>query len=318
MWVVRAAGVMLLSAVAAVAAPSLAQSSRRSHEAAGSPRQSNFAGEIDIGRGRGLYLQCAGRGGPTVILESGIHDSSDVWTLSDAKPPVVGSPTVFRGVAHFAHDCMYDRPGTIRYTNPPALTTRSSRAPMPRTIQSMVADLHAVLHKAGVPGPYLLAAHSYGGLIVRYYAQRYPREVAGMVLVDAFGTNIKRLFGRPWPRYKRLLNFPGVPLEKDPGWETVDVDGAIKAINNARLPRMPLAVISKTEPFATGPGTPKDLTRKLEQVWPKVQSALVNLEPLTPHIFATGSNHYVEINDPDLTISVIRLILDRARHARAG
>jgi hypothetical protein len=61
---------------------------------------------------------------------------------------------------------------------------------------------------------------------------------------------------------------------------------------------MPLAVISKTEPFATAPGTPKDLTRKLEQVWPKVQSALVNLEPLTPHIFATGSNHYVELTTP--------------------
>jgi hypothetical protein len=43
---------------------------------------------------------------------------------------------------------------------------------------------------------------------------------------------------------------------------------------------------------------------------------LVNLEPRTPHIFATGSDHYVEINDPDLTTSVIRLVLDRARHSR--
>ena len=81
---------------------------------------------------------------------------------------------------------------------------------------------------------------------------------------------------------------------------------------------MPLAVISKTAPFATAPGTPKDLTRKLEQVWPKVQSALVNLEPLTPHIFATGSDHYIEINDPDLTIGVIRVVLDRARHGSTG
>jgi len=236
----------------------------------------------------------------------------------DAKPPVVGSPTVFTGVARFTHVCMYDRPGTIRYRNPPALTTRSSPAPMPRTIQSMVADLHALLHKAGVPAPYLLVAHSYGGLIIRYYAQRYPREAAGMVLVDAFGTNIKRLFGRLWARYKHLLNFPGTPPEHDPDWETVDADRAIHAINNARLPRMPLAVISKTEPFATAPGTPKDLTRKLEQVWPAVQSALVKLEPVTPHIFATGSDHYVELNDPDLTISVIRLILDRVRHGRTG
>ena len=71
----------------------------------------------------------------------------------------------------------------------------------------MVADRHALRHKAGVSGPYLLAAHSYGGLIVRYHAQKYPRETAGMVLLDAFGTNIKRLFGRLWPRYAHLLNF---------------------------------------------------------------------------------------------------------------
>jgi pimeloyl-ACP methyl ester carboxylesterase len=118
----------------------------------------------------------------------------------------------------------------------------------------MVADLHALLHKAGVPAPYLLVALSYGGLIVRDYAQMYPREAAGMVLVDGFGANIKRLFGRLWPRYEHLLNFPGTPLENDLGWETVDADAAIKAINNAELPRMPLAVISKTEPFATALG----------------------------------------------------------------
>jgi pimeloyl-ACP methyl ester carboxylesterase len=319
MSLMRVAAAMLLTAVAGFAAesgPSLARSPRHAGEAPSSARQGNFVGEINIGGARKLYLRCAGRGGPTVVLESGIHDSSDVWTLTDAKAPVVGRPAVFRGVARLTHVCMYDRPGTIRYTDPPALTTRSSSARMPRTLQSMVADLHALLHKAGVPSPYLLVAHSYGGLIVRGYAQRHPREAAGMVLVDAFGPNIKRLFGRLWPRYEHLLNSPGTPLENDPGWETVDADGAIKAINDAKLPRMPLAVISKTEPFATAPGVPKDLTRKLEQVWPKVQSALVKLEPLTPHILATGSDHYVEINDPDLTISVIKLILDRVRHRR--
>ena len=304
-----------LSAVVAIAVPSLAGTLTSAH-AAGSTRHGNFTGRVNVGGGRQLYLRCAGRGAPTVILESGIHDSSDVWTLSDPKPPVVGSPSVFNGVARFTHVCMYDRPGTIRYTSPPALTTRSSPAPMPRTLQSMVTDLHALLHKAGVPGPYLLVAHSYGGLIVRYYAQTYPRETAGMVLIDAFGTNIKQLFGRLWPRYARLLNFPGTPLEHDAGWETVDANHAISAINNAKLPKMPLAVISKTAPFATAPGTPLDLMRKLEEVWPKVQSVLVKLEPLTPHIFATGSDHYIEVNDPDLTISVIKLILDRTRHHR--
>jgi hypothetical protein len=95
-----------------------AQASKRARETTGSPRQGNFARGIPIGEGRKLYLQCAGRGRPTVILESGIHDSSDVWTLSDPKPPLVGSPSVFIGVARFTHVCMYDRPGPIRYTSP--------------------------------------------------------------------------------------------------------------------------------------------------------------------------------------------------------
>lgn len=46
---------------------------------------------------------------------------------------------------------------------------------------------------------------------------------------------------------------------------------------------MPLAVISKTEPFAVAPGTPKALTNRLEQLLPAVQAQLVKLEPPTPH-----------------------------------
>ncbi len=62
---------------------------------------------------------------------------------------------------------------------------------MPR----MVVDLHALLRSAGVPGPYVLVGHSYGGLMVRLFAQTYPSKTAGLVFVDAFGINIERLFG---------------------------------------------------------------------------------------------------------------------------
>jgi pimeloyl-ACP methyl ester carboxylesterase len=210
--------------------------------------------------------------------------------------------------------CIYDRPGTIRYVQPLALTTRSSAVPMPRKVPDMAADLHKLLMKARLRAPVVIVAHSMGGLIDRYFAQRYRREVLGMVLVDAFGTNIKRLFGPLWPRYEQLLNFPGTPLDHQAGFETIDVAGGIRAVQRARpLPRIPLAVISKTEPFATTPGFPRDIAARLEQVWPITQARLVTLEPQTPHILATGSDHYVQLHDPDLTTSVIRLIFDRVR-----
>jgi pimeloyl-ACP methyl ester carboxylesterase len=275
----------------------------------------SFAGEVPIGGGRKLYLRCAGIGRPTVILESGIHDSSDPWTLTDTTPPVSGSLSVFRGVSRFTHVCTYDRPGTIRYTNPPTLTTRSTPVSMPRTLPSMVSDLNKLLKSAHIPGPYLLVGHSYGGMIVRLFAQTHPSLTAGLVLVDAFGTDIRRLFGpRVWPQYVQLLNHPGIPLDRQAVFETADVDGAINAIQTAApLPRVPLGVISKTEPFGTAPTAPKDVTSRLEQVWPQVQKTLVRLEPQTPHILATGSDHYIQLHDPDLTTSVIWLILERAR-----
>jgi pimeloyl-ACP methyl ester carboxylesterase len=302
-------------ATASVAAQSSAGTTRSADAAAASPARGNFTGEIPIGGGRKLYLRCAGTGSPTVVLESGIHDSSDTWTLTDTTPPAHSPPSVFAGVARFTRVCMYDRPGTIRYTNPPSLTTRSTPAKMPRTLSSMVADLHALLTHAHVPSPYVLVGHSYGGLIVRLFAQTYPARTVGLVFVDAFGTNIRRLFGRRlWPLYVKLLNRPGTALDHQPGFETVDVDNAFNAIKRAKpLPRIPLAVISKTEPFATAPGVPGQVTTRLERVWPRVQDLLVTLEPQTPHVLATGSDHYVQIRDPDLTISIIRLIVERAR-----
>ncbi len=224
------------------------------------------------------------------------------------------SRSVFAGVSRFTHVCTYDRPGTIRYATPLALTTRSTPVRMPRRLSDMAADLHALIHRAGIRTPVILAPHSMGGMIDRYYAQTYRRDVAGMVLVDAFGPDIKPLFGSLWPAYDHLLNFPGTTLDTAPGWERIDIDGAIRSVQRAPpLPRMPLAVISKTEQFGLAPRTPKDIADQLLKVWPIGQNALVKLEPQTPHILATGSDHYVQLHDPDLVTSVIRLIFDRVR-----
>ena len=132
-----------------------------------------------------------GTGSPTVILESGYHDSSQPWSLNDGFPPAV-----LPGVAGFTKICAYDRPGTLLYTDPPRITDRSSPVRMPRTAQDVTSDLHALLGAAEVPGPYILVAHSLGGLFVRLYAQTYPDQVRGLVLVDAFPRNCRHCLDR--------------------------------------------------------------------------------------------------------------------------
>jgi pimeloyl-ACP methyl ester carboxylesterase len=124
------------------------------------------AGElVDVGGWR-LHLDCTGeaRGSqPTVILEAGIGDFSVEWSLVQPE------------VAEFARVCSYDRAGD----------GWSELGPHPRTFHQIVYELHTLLEKAGVKPPFVLVGHSYGGWLVRLYALTYPREVAGMVLVEA-------------------------------------------------------------------------------------------------------------------------------------
>jgi pimeloyl-ACP methyl ester carboxylesterase len=117
---------------------------------------------IDVG-GHRLHLHCTGSGSPTVVLEpgGGAMSSNLGW--------------ITPGVARDTRVCVYDRAG--RGWSEPADT--------PQDGAQTAADLHTLLHRANVPGPYVLAGHSFGGLYALTFAARYPDEVAGMVLVDS-------------------------------------------------------------------------------------------------------------------------------------
>jgi pimeloyl-ACP methyl ester carboxylesterase len=110
-----------------------------------------------------LHLHCQGAGSPAVILEAGFASLGLIWSEIQAE------------LARFTRVCVYDRAG-LGWSDP---------SPHPRTAQVMVAELHTLLERAGVSGPFLLVGNSLGGLLVRHFAYTYPGEVAGMVLVDA-------------------------------------------------------------------------------------------------------------------------------------
>ncbi|MGA7382926.1 MAG: alpha/beta hydrolase, partial [Terriglobales bacterium] len=97
-----------------------------------------------------------------MVIEQGAGSPSRLWWPVQDK------------VAEFASVCSYDRAGYL-WSDP---------VPPGRTIAERGEELHTLLVNSGIPGPYVLVEHSYGGLIVRSLARDHPEQMAGLVLVD--------------------------------------------------------------------------------------------------------------------------------------
>lgn len=103
-----------------------------------------------------------GTGKITVIFESGMSDSLEVWgSIPDS-------------VSLFAHVFTYDR----------ADIGKSDTSRIERTLPNMVNELRSILKNQNINPPYVLVGHSLGGLITRYFSGNYPDEVKGLLLLD--------------------------------------------------------------------------------------------------------------------------------------
>lgn len=189
---------------------------------------------VDIG-GRRINLHCSGSGAPVVVLMAGISSWSPVWYKTQ---PVIAQKT---------RVCAFDRAG-FGFSDP---------APRPQVLSDTVNDLHAALEAAAVPGPYVIVGHSLGGVEARLYAQRWPKDVAGMILVDTS------------PAGEGLIeeNQPG--LADDESIESYVSEELYCALSAAREPLEPSSPgykdCSKT--------LPSDTPAALRKIWPRFFTA---------------------------------------------
>ena len=275
----------------------------------------DFAGLVEIGDGRKMYIECRGSGSPTVILESGYRNDAEIWST----PLEPGMSTVFPQVAKFTRVCAYDRPGTFLDANH---LSRSNPVPMPRTARDLVSDLHTLLRAGHIPGPYVIAAHSFGGIFARLYASIYPNEVVGMVLVDALSEKVRS--GLTPEQWKLYVNFgftkPPPGLEKYKEIETLDVNASFDQIEKAAaaepLRRMPLVVLTQGQPFDLTPWQPlpADFPGALNKAWHAGQNTLATLAPNAKHTVATKSSHYIQVQEPQLVIDAIKQVVEAVRN----
>jgi pimeloyl-ACP methyl ester carboxylesterase len=256
-----------------------------------------LSGWFDIG-GRRLFLRCTGHRSPTVVFEGGL--TSDWYELQNQ-------------LAGFTRVCSYDRPG--------GPGSRSDPAPTPRTARDFVADLHALLHVAHVPGPYVLAGHSNSGLFSVLYASTHLRQVAGLVLIAAVHpATIKRRLAmlkplvspEEWEALRQLM-ITVPPRLVDP--EGIDIWTSERqtrlALRRSPLRPMPLVVLAHGHPD----DPPPPFVEHEERLWQQLQRELAQLVPGGRLVIATQSGHDIPHEQPELVLDAIR---DVVRAVRAG
>jgi hypothetical protein len=222
--------------------------------------------KVPTGRGYSLYLQCAGSGSPTVLWEAGGGAGG-----SDELPGYL-----LGRLAQISRVCLYDRAG-LGLSDPAPYPADGGGA-------QMIADLHAVLQRAGVPGPYVMVGYSSGGPMVRLFAATYPKEVAGMVQVDGMSED----------------------FDTDLGSLGTALHDAIHGKIAGSLGTLPLVLLTHNPALPAWGASNEPGFDRTEQVLATASSNAV-------HVEATWSSHMLPWSQPGLVIEAVREVVAAAR-----
>lgn len=121
-------------------------------------------------------------GRPTVLFEAGLGSFSSQWSLIQPR------------VASTTRTVSFDRPG-LGWSSPSSTRLNA---------RQHVRELHNALDQIGESGPYVFVGHSLGGLIARVFADEFPGETAGLVLIDSSHPDQLARMRRQAARYRGL------------------------------------------------------------------------------------------------------------------
>ena len=276
--------------------------------------QNDFAGLVDIGGGRKMYLECRGTGSPVVVLVSGLKGSAGDWDVT-AK----AVPSVFSEVGKFTRVwCAYDRPGTPVGEKP----SRSDAVPQRTTAEDAVADLHGA-PQSGWRGQALRACRAFlwrlgcGALCERSSRRSVRAGPHRRSVRETSGCRDARAVEDTTPADGRRHTRESRPL---PALERNDPDRSFAQVRAAqRLRPMPLGVLSADRPW--GPQIPSMIAAGIlpAEVQPDFgyvtdnaqKQAQEQLARLVPN--AKNSGHEIHKEQPRLVIDAIREIVEAAR-----
>ena len=231
--------------------------------------------------GHGVYLDCRGSGSPTVVLEAGLGGTADGWG------------DVLDGVAAFTRVCASERPG------------RGHSDGIGRHSAMVTARrLHEALAAHGERGPYIVVAHSFGGVYARLFAAAEPGSVRWLVMLDTYEPDLgmdqdPALDDATRATIRRYLDDGGKTFEavEDLDWPATLAE--LAAVDTGSVP----ALLLYTEP-----------ERRYQDPDPAVRAALIAAwyraiaarYPNGRLEIVHDSDHFIQYDQPDLVIRRIR------------
>lgn len=250
-----------------------------------------FDGKVDIG-GRHLRIACQGTAAPTVIVETGMGMAA---TTNPAWQGIAGR------IAATARICRYDRAGLGGSDQPP----QSSR-----TSDDTVADLDRALVKAEIPGPYVFAAHSIGGLHALNFARLHPDKVAGIVLISSTHPDQDRRWLAALPagvageaqviaETRRFLATRGTDPSLSP--ERLLIGKSSDQARGLRtLGTRPLVVVTHSPSWKMVPDMPDAILIPLENETQRMQKDFLRLSTRSVQRISATGDHFLPEEDPAL------------------
>jgi pimeloyl-ACP methyl ester carboxylesterase len=238
-----------------------------------------------------IHIKETGKGKPTVIIEAGLGSGYDAYdTLQTALSP-------------HAKVVSYDRPGL----------GESGKSPNPRTLPNYVNELRLLLEKEDIDPPYILVGHSLGGLIVRYFAHKYPNDVAGLVLIDCIPEGwFSYLMSTHSKEEIEALNKAIDPELNNSKGVTQDewreFQNNCELIKGVRLSKhIPVRVITAIQYGEAQKALgyhPEDM-----QIWAQMQANSMSNSTNAKQIITDKSGHSVQETEPELIIdSIMELV----------
>jgi pimeloyl-ACP methyl ester carboxylesterase len=224
-------------------------------------------------------VKLEGHGPRTVILESGLGDTLDVWK--------VVQPLIASGCAR-----------TVSYNRAGYLGSDNSNAP--RDSQTIVAELRAELKRQSIKPPYVLVGHSLGGLYMQYFARNYPQEVAGLLLVDSTHWEQRLAMGNqantPYNSRTAVTLFMPWIMRRE---ITDSVDAGKQVHESPTAAPVPTIVLSSTR----GPAGETPAERALAA---RLQDEIAADFPAADHVRVNDSGHYIQRDHPEVVVQAAR------------